>query len=152
LGISRLDAPFGSDGLPAHYTARAEPPALTPMQRLEAADRFFAATGADIRHAGTRAYYAQGPDYVQMPPFETFRDAESYAASTWSRSGAPPSRAKEPYRSANPSLRRGRRQPKRRINCAPGCVLRCYAGERRRAICASGKLGVWQAGNGCRHR
>ena len=28
----------------------------------------------------TRAYYAEGPDYVQMPPFETFRDAESYAA------------------------------------------------------------------------
>jgi antirestriction protein ArdC len=68
------------DGLPAHYTARAEPPALTPMQRLDAADRFFAATGADIRHGGTRAYYAEGPDYVQMPPFETFRDAESHAA------------------------------------------------------------------------
>jgi antirestriction protein ArdC len=50
------------------------------MQRLEAADRFFAATGIEIRHGGTRAYYAEGPDYVQMPPFETFRDAESHAA------------------------------------------------------------------------
>src|SRR5712672_2732815 len=50
------------------------------MQRLEAADRFFAATGIELRHGGTRAYYAEGPDYVQMPPFETFRDAESYAA------------------------------------------------------------------------
>src|SRR6202795_4090100 len=50
------------------------------MQRLEAADRFFAATGVELRHGGTRAYYAEGPDYVQMPPFETFRDAESYAA------------------------------------------------------------------------
>jgi len=68
------------DDLPTHYTAKADPPALTPMQRIEAADRFFAATGADIRHGGTRAYYAEGPDYVQMPPFETFRDAESYAA------------------------------------------------------------------------
>ena len=66
--------------LPAHYYAKAEPPALTPVQRLEAADRFFAATGIEIRHGGTRAYYAEGPDYVQMPPFETFRDAESYAA------------------------------------------------------------------------
>jgi antirestriction protein ArdC len=66
--------------LPAHYTAKAEPPALTPMQRLETADRFFAATGIEIRHGGTRAYYAEGPDYVQMPPFETFRDAESHAA------------------------------------------------------------------------
>jgi antirestriction protein ArdC len=68
------------EGLPAHYTAKAEPPALTPLQRIEAADRFFAATDAQIRHGGTRAYYAEGPDYVQMPPFETFKDAESYAA------------------------------------------------------------------------
>lgn len=68
------------DGLPAHFYAKAEAPALSPAQRIEAADRFFAATGADIRHGGTRAFYAEGPDYVQMPPFETFRDAESYAA------------------------------------------------------------------------
>jgi antirestriction protein ArdC len=68
------------EGLPAHYSAKAEPPALTPMQCLDAADRFFAATGVEIRHGGTRAYCAEGPDYVQMPPFETFRDAESYAA------------------------------------------------------------------------
>ena len=68
------------EGLPAHFYAKAAPPALTPLQRIEAADRFFAATGADIRHGGTRAFYAEGPDYVQMPPFETFRDAESYAA------------------------------------------------------------------------
>jgi antirestriction protein ArdC len=68
------------EGLPAQYAAKAEPPALTPLQRIEAADRFFAATDADIRHGGTRAYYAEGADYVQMPPFETFRDAESHAA------------------------------------------------------------------------
>ena len=68
------------ENLPAHYTAKAETPALTPPQRIEAADRFFAATGADIRHGGTRAFYAEGPDYVQIPPFEAFRDAASYAA------------------------------------------------------------------------
>jgi antirestriction protein ArdC len=68
------------EGLPVQYVAKAEPPALTPLQRIEAADRFFAATDADIRHGGTRAYYAEGADYVQMPPFETFRDAESHAA------------------------------------------------------------------------
>ena len=67
------------DGLPAHFTAPAAP-ALDPVQRIEHADSFFAATGADIRHGGNRAYYADRPDYVQMPPFETFRDAESYAA------------------------------------------------------------------------
>ncbi len=68
------------EGLPAHYTAKAAPPALVPIARIERADRFFAATGAVIRHGGTRAYYAEGADYVQMPPFETFRDAENYAA------------------------------------------------------------------------
>jgi antirestriction protein ArdC len=68
------------DGLPAHYTARAEPQTLTPLQRIESADRFFAATGADIRYGGNRAYYAEGADYVQMPPFETFRDSETFAA------------------------------------------------------------------------
>jgi antirestriction protein ArdC len=66
--------------LPAHFTAKAEPSPLTPLQRYEAADRYFAATGAVIRHGGTRAFYAEGPDRVQMPPFETFRDADSYAA------------------------------------------------------------------------
>jgi antirestriction protein ArdC len=66
--------------LPAQYSATAEPPALPPLARIERAEQFFAATGADIRHGGTRAYYAQQPDYVQMPPFETFKDAESHAA------------------------------------------------------------------------
>jgi antirestriction protein ArdC len=68
------------DGLPAHYYTRPEAPTVTLPERIEAADAFFAATGADIRHGGTRAYYAEGPDYVQMPPFETFTDAESHAA------------------------------------------------------------------------
>jgi antirestriction protein ArdC len=68
------------ENLPAHFTTTAEVPALPLSQRIETADQFFAATGAVIRHGGTRAYYAAGPDYVQMPPFETFRDPESYAA------------------------------------------------------------------------
>jgi antirestriction protein ArdC len=68
------------ENLPAQYTATAEPTALSPLQRIDVADRFFAATRAEIRHGGTRAYYAEGSDHVQMPPFETFRDAESYAA------------------------------------------------------------------------
>jgi antirestriction protein ArdC len=67
------------ENLPAHYAARIEAP-LPVAQRLETADRFFAATGAEIRHGGNRAYYAEGADFVQMPPFECFRDAESYAA------------------------------------------------------------------------
>ena len=67
------------EGLPSHYYAVAEPQ-LDPVERIERAESFFAATRADIRHGGNQAYYAVGSDYVQMPPFEAFRDAESYYA------------------------------------------------------------------------
>ena len=67
------------EGLPAHFHALAEP-RLDPVQRIERAEAFFAATGADIRHGGNMAYYNIGADFVQMPPFEAFRDAESYYA------------------------------------------------------------------------
>lgn len=67
------------DGLPAHYLAPAAP-RLDPVQRIERAESFFAAIGATVRHGGGRAYYNIGSDFVQMPNFETFRDAESYYA------------------------------------------------------------------------
>lgn len=65
------------EGLPAHYTA-SHAPRLNPEQRIEQAESFFAQTGADIRHGGDSAFYAPGPDFVQMPPFESFRDAGAY--------------------------------------------------------------------------
>jgi antirestriction protein ArdC len=68
------------DGLPAHYYATATPPVLESAQRDARADAFIAATGASIRHGGNRAYYAIGPDHIQMPPFEFFRDPQSYYA------------------------------------------------------------------------
>jgi antirestriction protein ArdC len=67
------------EGLPPHFYAVAEPK-LDAAQRIDHADRFFAATGAEVRHGGNQAYYAMQPDYVQMPPFESFEDQESYYA------------------------------------------------------------------------
>lgn len=67
------------DGLPAHFYALAAP-ALDPVARIARAETFFAATGADVWHGGNQAYYTAAADRVQMPPFETFRDAESYYA------------------------------------------------------------------------
>lgn len=67
------------DGLPAQYTAPADQ-TLDPVQRIAEAEQFFANAGADIRHGGNQAYYAIHTDYVQVPSFETFRDAESYYA------------------------------------------------------------------------
>lgn len=68
------------EGLPAHYYARSEPPHLSDAQRHAKLDAFFAATRADIRHGGNRAFYAIEPDFIQMPPFESFHDPESYYA------------------------------------------------------------------------
>ena len=67
------------DGLPTHYYGRPGP-RFDGSRRIAHANRFFAATDADIRHGGNRAYYATGSDHVQMPPFEAFADAESYYA------------------------------------------------------------------------
>lgn len=67
------------DGLPSHFTAPAAP-TLDPVQRIAHAESFFANTKADIRHGGNQAYYVPSRDFVQMPPFESFHDAESYYA------------------------------------------------------------------------
>lgn len=67
------------DGLPEHYYAKAEPEG-DPVKLIESAEAFFVATGATFRHGGNAAYYAPGPDYIQLPPPEAFKDAESYAA------------------------------------------------------------------------
>jgi antirestriction protein ArdC len=65
------------ESLPEIYYAKAVP-TLDPVARVDHAEKFFASIGATIQHGGNRACYAQELDCVQMPPFEAFRDAESY--------------------------------------------------------------------------
>ncbi len=67
------------DGLPEIYYAKAAP-TLDPVTRIEHAEKFFAALGATIRHGGNRAFYGIAADVIQMPPFESFQDADSYYA------------------------------------------------------------------------
>lgn len=67
------------EGLPEHYYAVAAPQ-IDPVQRVAEAEAFFAATGAVISHGGNRACYSPALDRIQMPPFESFRDAISYYA------------------------------------------------------------------------
>ena len=58
-----------------------EPPPPRPeIERIEHAERFFSALGADVRHGGARAFYRPASDHIQMPPFEAFRDAVAYYA------------------------------------------------------------------------
>lgn len=72
------------DNLPERFYLPKEPAAPveeTPKQkleRIEALDKFFAATGATVKHGGNRAFFSPGLDYIQMPELEKFRDIESY--------------------------------------------------------------------------
>lgn len=65
--------------LPAHYYGKPENP-LPLAERLDHAERFIANTGITVQHGGNSAYYAPAKDLVQMPPFEAFKDRESYYA------------------------------------------------------------------------
>lgn len=67
------------DGLPAQYQHTPRP-ALPKVELHQAAEAFFAGTGATVRHGGARAFYVPSQDFVQMPPPESFRDVESYEA------------------------------------------------------------------------
>jgi antirestriction protein ArdC len=67
------------DGLPEVYYAKAAP-TLGPVARVDHAEKYFAALGATIRHSGDRAFYSIAADAIQMPPFESFQDADSYYA------------------------------------------------------------------------
>jgi antirestriction protein ArdC len=64
------------DGLPETFLARAEPP--KPVERIDHAERFFAATGATIRQRGNHAFYDPSSDVIQMPPRDSFRDVAAY--------------------------------------------------------------------------
>jgi len=67
------------EGLPDQYYGRPEAPS-TAVERIAQAEEFFAATKADIRYRGDRAFYALENDYIQLPVIEAFRDAESFYA------------------------------------------------------------------------
>jgi antirestriction protein ArdC len=58
------------DGLPPRLTA--DPTPLPPCEQHESAEALIAATGADFRIGGARAFYDVGGDYVQVPPQPAF--------------------------------------------------------------------------------
>jgi antirestriction protein ArdC len=67
------------EGLPEHYYGI--PEVLTdPVQRIGQAEDFFAATGANVVHGGSRACYVPTTDDIHMPCIDFFHDAESYYA------------------------------------------------------------------------
>jgi antirestriction protein ArdC len=67
------------EGLPEHYYPKPAPRSET-VRRIERADAFFAATGANVIHGGNRACYVPSTDNIHMPCIDLFRGAESYYA------------------------------------------------------------------------
>ncbi len=67
------------EGLPAHYYTQPESNRET-VAPLAHAEAFFAATGANIVHGGSRACYVPSTDNIHMPCIDFFRDAASYYA------------------------------------------------------------------------
>lgn len=64
------------DRLPERLTVDAAP--LPEREIVPVAEALIAATGADFRIGGDRAFYAPGPDYVQVPPQPAFRQQIDY--------------------------------------------------------------------------
>jgi antirestriction protein ArdC len=67
------------EGLPGDLFDAAPVDHPAPV-RIERAEAFFAAVGASVEHGGNRAFYMPSQDRIQLPPFETFHDAEAYYA------------------------------------------------------------------------
>ena len=64
------------DGLPERFF---EPATVEPSEtRIARADAWAVATGADIRHGGSQAFYSPKGDYVQVPPFAAYAEPERY--------------------------------------------------------------------------
>lgn len=64
------------DGLPASFY---EPATVEPSEtRIARADAWAVATGADIRHGGSQAFYSPKGDFVQVPPFAAYGEPERY--------------------------------------------------------------------------
>lgn len=64
------------DGLPERFF---EPATVEPSEtRIARADVWAVATGADIRHGGSQAFYSPKGDYVQVPPFAAYAEPERY--------------------------------------------------------------------------
>ncbi len=79
IPVRRVYAVFNCDqidGLPDRYVP--ETPDVNPDARDAACEAWFDSLGIEIRYGSQRAYYAPGPDRVQMPPFETFESTAHF--------------------------------------------------------------------------
>ena len=64
------------EGLPPHMIG--DVPALPERKTIPVAEALIAATGADFRIGGSRAFYSPSDDYVAVPPQPMFTDQINY--------------------------------------------------------------------------
>jgi antirestriction protein ArdC len=64
------------DGLPEKFFPTDDPQHNEP--RLDDADAYIKRTGAEIRHGGGRAFYSPAQDFIQLPQFDQFDNAQAY--------------------------------------------------------------------------
>ena len=64
------------DGLPERFSTDVLP--LPEREQVPVAEALIAATGADFRIGGSKAFYAPGLDFVQVPPQPAFRHQIDY--------------------------------------------------------------------------
>lgn len=74
--VARASAVFNADQIEGFEPSEA-PVLLGPVERLDAADLFVSATGADVRCGGSRAFYRPDTDHIQMPDEGLFTGTES---------------------------------------------------------------------------
>ena len=60
-----------------------EAPAINLDQRNADAQEFIVITGADFREGHGEAYYAPGANFISMPAFESFKDADCFYATSF---------------------------------------------------------------------
>jgi antirestriction protein ArdC len=66
------------EGLPERLMPTPREPGS--WEPLEAAEHILATSGAVVKHGGSKAFYAPGPDFIQLPPKSAFDCAGDYYA------------------------------------------------------------------------
>ena len=73
---------FNADDVDALPDAFRVAPPIDPVMRAQARDEVLAAIPAELRHAGSAAFYSRVGDYIQLPEVEAFETVDDYR-STW---------------------------------------------------------------------
>jgi len=75
--MARASTVFNAQQVDGYEAEPMEPVTENPVSPIQQAEAFVAATEAEIRHGGNRAYYSRGTDHIQMPERERFLGSET---------------------------------------------------------------------------